>query len=149
MAEVAYQAVTADYNDMDLQELVQIRKTITERKSDLAREVKAIEADVRRIDAILLAFHEDNPLVDRLSFDLEGFGATNIAFTEETVFNTEADMKEQIRDWLFENNLQHLMTWSLNNAATRMHVELHGELPHITPYVKKKVSMTKDRRKKT
>ena len=123
---------------LEIGELVDARKDLTDSKGALNRDIKNIDESIKEIDELLMQYHEENPEVAQVNGS-----KAKVKWTEEVHYNTEAGHKEAVRDWLFQNGHPYLMTWHLNRASTQQYVDLHGEIPHVTPYVKNKVSCTK------
>lgn len=119
-------------------ELADRRYTLTAEKSALNAQVTAIDKEIAAIDAALHQYHAENPDVSQISGS-----AAKVRWSEENNYSPVAGMKETLRDWLFENGHAHLMTWHINRASADEYVNMHGPLPHVEVYVKKKVSCTK------
>lgn len=126
------------FADLSIPELIDTRKEIMEARAKLAAEDRVLKADLDAVDDLLIAYHEDNPEVSQVRGTI-----AKVSWSEETHYNVDAGTKEETRDWLFANGHQYLMTWHLNRASTEEFIRMHGELPNVTPYVKKKVSCTK------
>jgi len=122
----------------ELQDLIDQRYALEQQRKAAAAEERNVKRMIAQIDDELLQYHENNPEVSQV----QGETAT-VSWSEELVFSIEGDCKDQVRQYLIDNQAEYLMTWHLNNAATREYVALHGELPNVNPFVKKKVSCRK------
>lgn len=130
--------IEVNYEELTLGDLVDLRYNLEQQRKEVAATERTIKQQIADIDHQLFDYHENNPGVS----EIRGTRA-KVKWSEETHYNTEAGRKEEIRDWLFQNGHQYLMTWHLNRAATEAYVSMHGELPGVTPFVKQKVSCTK------
>lgn len=128
-----------NYRDWDITALVDRRYELAKAKTELNAMVNSIKEQIDAIETVLWEYHEQNPEVAQIN----GVHA-KIKWSTENQYSTEAGTKEEVRDWLFQNGHQYLMTWHLNRASTEEFVQVHGELPpHVTVYEKRKTSCTK------
>ena len=140
MPEVAFLPTEApdELGSMNAQELVDLRYGLEQERAALASAERAKKKELEAVDYLLWEYHEANPEVSEIHGD-----TAKVKWSEETYYNTEAGRKEEIRDRLFEEGHQHLMTWHLNRAATEEFIALNGPLPGVESYVKQKVSCRK------
>ena len=124
--------------ELSIQKLIDKRYAIQQERKEVAAEDRELKKQMNDIDARLFAYNEENPEVAVL----HGTGA-KVSFSEERVFNIEAGKKDEVKQHLIDNDITYLMTWHLNNASLRDFEAMHDSLPHVEPYVKKKVSCTK------
>ena len=130
--------ISVDYESLDVANLIDLRYQLEQQRKEVAATEREIKKQMEDIDNRLWAYHEANPEVAEAQGQV-----AKIKWSEEDNYSTEAGRKEEVRDWLFDNGLQHLMTWHLNRAATQECVAMRGELPGVSTYVKRKVSCRK------
>ena len=131
------EAVATNHNEFEgltLGELVDLRYRTDEERKALDRQSGDLKKQVERIDQVLLSYSEDNPQVAQLNGD-----QAKIVFTENERYDIDGGERWSVARWLFEHNLEHLMVYHMNKAATREVVSLHGGIPHVTHRVEKKV----------
>lgn len=128
-----------NYRDWEIKDLIDRRYELAKAKTELNAQVNAVKEQVDLIEALLWEYHEQNPEVAQI----EGAQA-KIRWSTENQYSTEAGTKEEVRDWLYKNGHEYLMTWHLNRASTEEFMQLHGELPpNVTVFEKRKTSCTK------
>jgi len=125
--------------ETSIPELIDRLYEIREDLSVLSAQEKRLKEERQRIEEVLWQYHEDNPEVSQI----EGSRA-KIRWSTEMHFNIEAGKKDDVREWLIQNDHPYLMTWHLNRASTESFMQLHGELPpNVSTFEKRKVSCTK------
>lgn len=126
-------------DSLSIQQLIDLRYELSAAKKEIAAQERAVKSEIDAIDAKLIEYHKNNPEVSEVS------GATaKVKWSEETHYSPEAGFREDVRDWLFENGHQHLITWHFNRAATDEFVNTLGSMPpHTTAFDKTKISCRK------
>ena len=72
-----------------------------------------------------------------------GTELASISISETIVPTADPEHWNEIREWAIENDYQELLPRSLNQTSYRELLEMGIEIPHVTPFNKVKMSITK------
>ena len=132
-------ALPSDLDQESIVDLIDERYDLRLEKAKLNAQVKALDERANQIEGILIEYHNANPEVAQIQGN-----RAKVSWSVQNNYGTEAGTKEEVRDYLFQNNLQYMMTWHLNRASVDEYVSLYGALPpNVTCYEQPKVSCTK------
>lgn len=109
---------------------------------DLREEKRACsrkEAEIKvRLDAVLAEIAD---ALEDQGLKKAGSGERTISVSYEDVPNVEPEYWPDVITWAVDNQFQQLLIRRLNGGAYRELKEMGMEIPHVTPYSRRKISL--------
>jgi hypothetical protein len=121
---------------MKLDEKLTRMKYLRDDYRRLEAEAKILKEEYKTLELEVMTELEDKDL------NRAGNEVAMVALSEENMPTVDPIYWQEVRDWLTENDYTDCLPRRLNAAPIRELWAMGIEIPHVTPYVKKKLSLT-------
>jgi hypothetical protein len=121
---------------MSLNDKITRMKSLRDSYRHLDAESKALKEEYKEIEALVMAVLYETEMTNA------GNDVASVSMSEEDVPSVDAVHWEEVREWLVENDYNECFPKKLNSAPVRELWNMGVEIPHVTRFTKRKLSLT-------
>lgn len=118
--------------------------------NDKISRMKSLRDTYRMLDADAKALKEEYKLLEEeviaelvdTEMTKAGNEVASVSLSEEDLPTVDPVQWEELREWIIENDYNELFPKKINSAPWRELVKMGVEIPFVTPYTKRKLSLS-------